>query len=244
MRRPLLGILLVVALLGAAFWSYQRGWLRPNRPVASRFPVHGIDVSHHQGAIDWPAVKEHGVAFAYVKATEGADWRDPRFEQNWRGAGAAGIPRGAYHFFTFCTPGTPQAENFLAVLRASGGELPPVADVEFTGNCTRWDSIPRIREQLAAFLARVEEGAGRRPLLYLTQTSHARIVAGHFPDHELWVRHVFLVPSERRYGRWLFWQFAHDGRVSGISRPVDLNVFRGTPAEFERLARNDGRPDA
>jgi lysozyme len=243
MRRLLLAIAAAAALLGVAAGLYEIGWLRPNRPVAARFPVHGIDVSHHQGAIDWTAVKADRVAFAYVKATEGADWRDPRFEENWHGAGRAGIPRGAYHFFTFCTPGEQQAENFLAALRRSEGDLPPVADVEFTGNCSRWESIVGIRRELAVFLARVEAGLGRRPVLYLTQTSHARIVAGHFPDHELWVRHVFLVPSERRYGRWLFWQFAHDGRVTGISRPVDLNVFRGTPAEFERLARN-GRPDA
>jgi len=244
MRRLLFAITAAAALLGAAVGLYQVGWLRPNRPVAARFPVHGIDVSHHQGAIDWDAVKADRVAFAYVKATEGADWRDPRFDENWRGADRAGIPRGAYHFFTFCAPGAPQAENFLAALRASHGELPPVADVEFTGNCTRWESIARIRQELAVFLDRIEAAAGRRPILYLTQTSHARIVAGHFPEHELWVRHVFLVPSQRRYGRWLFWQFAHDGRIGGISRPVDLNVFRGTPAEFERLARNDGRPDA
>lgn len=239
MRRLVLAIAAVAALLGAATWLYGAGWLQPSRHAAARFPVHGIDVSHHQGAIDWESVKRDQVAFAYVKATEGADWRDPRFDENWQGAGRAGIPRGAYHFFTFCTPGEPQAENFLAVLRASGGELPPVADVEFTGNCTRWESIPRIREELTTFLDRIEAGAGRRPILYLTRTSHARIVAGHFPGHELWVRHVFLVPSQRRYGRWLFWQFAHDGHVAGIAKPVDLNVFRGSPAEFERLARDE-----
>jgi lysozyme len=244
MRRFLLVIAAVAALLGGAAWLYEIGWLRPNQHVAARFPVHGIDVSHHQGAIDWLAVGEERVAFAFMKATEGADWQDPRFDQNWAGAARAGIPRGAYHFFTFCTPGAPQAENFLAALDGSIGELPPVADVEFTGNCTRWESIEWIRGELAAFLARVEEATGRRPLLYLTQASHARIVDGHFPDHELWVRHVFLVPSQRRYGRWLFWQFSHDGRIAGIGKPVDLNVFHGSPAEFERLARRGGSPDA
>jgi lysozyme len=235
MRTLLLAVLVAIALLAAAVGLYEFGWLRPSRSVAARFPVHGIDVSHHQGPIDWQAVGRDGVAFAYVKASEGADWVDPRFRENWQEAGRAGIPRGAYHFFTFCTPGLPQAENFLAVLRAAGGELPPAADVEFTGNCTRWESIEWIRRELAAFLAHVEAGIGRRPILYLTRSSHARIVEGHFPDHGLWVRHVLLVPSQRRYGRWLFWQFAHDGRIAGIGKPVDLNVFHGTPAEFQQL---------
>lgn len=239
MRRLLITIAAGAVLLGAVAWLYQSGWLRPNLAVAARFPVHGIDVSHHQGAIDWPAVGRERVAFAFLKASEGADLRDPRFAENWAGAGGTGIPRGAYHFFTFCAPGGPQAENFLAALGGAIGELPPVADVEFTGNCRRWESIERIRAELGIFLSRVEEATGRRPLLYLTRTSHARIVAGHFRDHGLWVRHVFGVPSQRRYGRWLFWQFSHDGRVAGIEKRVDLNVFHGSPAEFERLA--DGR---
>ena len=238
MRRIALALLALLALgLAAAWWLHEIGWLQPNRRAAARFPVHGIDVSHHQGAIDWPAVRGDGVAFAYVKATEGEDWIDPRFEENWSGPREAGIPRGAYHFFTFCTPGLPQAENFLAVLGDDIGELPPAADVEFTGNCTRWESIEWIRAELAAFLERVEAGAGRPPIVYLTRASFDRIVAGHFPEHGLWVRNVFLQPSQRRYGRWLIWQYSHEGRVAGIERPVDLNVFWGPPAELEGLIR-------
>ncbi len=243
MRRIALALVLLVAALVAAQWLYQIGWLRPNRPIAARYAVHGIDVSHHQGAIDWAAARADGVEFAYIKATEGADWHDPRFAENWSGAGDAGLRRGAYHFFTFCTPGLPQAEHFLAALRTARGELPPAADVEFTGNCTRWESIETIRAELAIFLERVEAGDGRRPVVYLPRSAHDRIVGGHFPDHELWVRQVFLAPSQRRYGNWLFWQFSQDGRIEGISRPVDLNVFRGSAAEFvQRFPRAAG-PD-
>jgi len=235
MRRIALVLVLLVTALAAAWWLVQIGWLQPNRPVAARYDVHGIDVSHHQGAIDWAAVRTDHIEFAYIKATEGADWHDPRFAENWRGAGDAGLRRGAYHFFTFCTPGRPQAEHFLAVLRDARGDLPPAVDVEFTGNCTRWDSIETIRAELAVFLAHVESEAGRRPIVYLPTSAHQRIVDGHFPDHALWVRHVFLAPPQRRYGTWLFWQFSQDGRIAGISRPVDLNVFRGSSAEFEQL---------
>ncbi len=234
MRRVVLALVLLVVTLAAARWLYDSGWLRPNQWIAERYAVHGIDVSHHQGVIDWSAVAAEGVEFAYIKATEGADWHDPRFEKNWRGATDAGVRRGAYHFFTFCTPGAPQAEHFLAALETARGELPPAADVEFTGNCTRWDSLDTIRAELAIFLERVEAGTGRRPIVYLPRAAHDQIVGGYFPEHELWVRSVFLAPSRRRYGDWLFWQFSQDGRVAGIRRPVDRNVFRGSADEFAR----------
>ena len=242
MRRIAFAIVLLVAALAVARWLVELGW--PNRPIAARYDVHGIDVSHHQGAIDWPAVRADGVEFVYIKATEGATWDDPRFEENWRQATKAGLRRGAYHFFTFCTPGVPQAEHFLAALRTANGELPPAADVEFTGNCTRWDSIETIRAELALFLDHVESGSGRRPIVYLPESAHRRIVAGHFPDHELWVRHVFFAPSKRRYGNWLFWQFSQEGRVDGISHVVDLNVFRGSSAEFDRRFPRVAEPGA
>lgn len=86
------------------------------RPDASRYPVRGVDVSHHQGKIDWSKVAGDNVAFAYMKATEGGDWKDRKFLENWKAAREAGIATGAYHFFTLCRPGKDQAENFLATL--------------------------------------------------------------------------------------------------------------------------------
>lgn len=72
-----------------------------------------VDVSNHQGDIDWRAVARDDIRFAYLKATEGGDFIDKRFEKNWTGAGSADIDRGAYHFFTLCRPGVDQARNFL-----------------------------------------------------------------------------------------------------------------------------------
>src|SRR5208337_3723546 len=69
---------------------------------SAEYAVHGVDVSKYQGNVDWQAVKEAGVAFAYIKATEGGDGADPKFLRNWAGAKIAGIPRGAYHFVYWC----------------------------------------------------------------------------------------------------------------------------------------------
>ena len=80
----------------------------------AHYPVHGIDVSKYQGDIDWHRVRASGVGFAFIKATEGGDHADERFAENWAArAGAAGMPRGAYHYYYFCRPALEQAAWFI-----------------------------------------------------------------------------------------------------------------------------------
>jgi lysozyme len=100
---------LLAALIGFSLWTYQ--------PDRGAYPIRGIDISHHQGRIDWQAVAADDVAFAYIKASEGGDYIDPAFADNRRRARAAGVKTGAYHFFTLCRNGSDQARHFLTVLR-------------------------------------------------------------------------------------------------------------------------------
>jgi hypothetical protein len=122
--------------------AYREGYLMLNNPPLMRYPVQGIDVSHHQGAIDWVAVtRDPRVRFAFIKATEGGDFGDGDFIRNWQGAQAAGLIRGAYHFFTFCRPGIDQAQNYLTTVPAASDILPGTIDLEFGGNLPK-DSYP------------------------------------------------------------------------------------------------------
>ena len=225
-------VLLAAALFAASVSLYRSGTLRFNYPSEARFPVRGIDVSHHQAKVDWSAVRSAGIEFAFIKATEGGDHSDTRFDANWEEAGRAGIARGAYHFFTFCTPGREQAEHFLAAIGLKAGELPPAADVEFSGNCASWTNIDEIRREFGVFLALVEEGTGRPPLIYVTPESFHQIIEGHFGGHPTWLRNLWFEPSVRRYGVWRFWQYADNARLPGIEGPVDLNTFCCSRDEF------------
>lgn len=217
----------VLVVLGFVYW---------NRPGLDRFPVRGVDVSHHQGEIDWTQVGRAGVRFAFIKATEGGDHLDTRFEMNWDDAKQAGIVRGAYHFFTFCTPGAVQADHFLAVVPPEPGTLPPGIDIEFAGNCRSWTTVELIRKELNVFLDRIEAAWGRTPILYITRESRQRIVRGHFDRFPTWIRSVFLRPGGRN-PEWFFWQYTDDGTVAGIATPVDLNIYRGQPDELAALLR-------
>lgn len=227
---------LALALAAAAVvgWKLlQVGWPAVLYPGLSRYPVRGIDVSNHQGDIDWAAVKGEGLAFAYIKASEGGDFRDKRFEQNWRGAAEAGLHAGAYHFFTFCKEGAAQADNFLGALAAAGGPmLPPAVDLEFRGNCKRRPTNDELREELRDFVGRVERRVGQ-PLIYYVTPEFMWAYADAMPERqEIWIRSVFFKPGKTFGHPWVYWQYASRGSVAGINGPVDLDAFHGSRADW------------
>jgi lysozyme len=226
-----LALVLSIAMVLAAVWLFLRGFIRFNYPSRADYPVQGVDVSHHQRRIDWEKLRAEGYAFAFIKATEGGDYRDPLFAANWVAAERAGLVRGAYHFFTFCTPGENQATNFLAVAPPAEGTLPPAIDVEYHGNCARPPADDAIRAELAIFIERIEVAHGRRPVIYITSRSYKELVAGAFADYPIWARNIFLEPRLEG-GAWTFWQYASRGRTGAAGGLIDLNVFRGTAEEF------------
>ena len=129
-----LGAFVVLAVVAAIVWW---GWLPRYRPELRPGESYGVDVSNHQGEIDWTAVAGDDIEFAYIKATEGGDSVDPWFERNWEGARSAGLDVGAYHYFTLCRSRSEQAENFLATLPVHEADFPAALDLEFAGNCSQ-----------------------------------------------------------------------------------------------------------
>ncbi len=206
---------------------------------AQKFPVHGIDVSKYQGQIDWQAVASSDVQFAWIKATEGADHMDARFQENWAGAKAAGVPRGAYHFVYWCRPWRQEMAWFKANVPVERDALPPVLDVEATPEsktCKRTlypeDVIPEMREMLQD----MERHYGKKPVIYSTVDFYESILAGGaLSDYPIWVRSTKHHPTVR-YGdrKWHFWQYQSDGSVPGIATAVDRNVFHGDAREWQR----------
>ena len=218
-RASLLGGVIASVATSAALGRDGRG--EPNR---RHFPVRGVDVSHYQGSIDWPAVARDDVAFAYIKASEGLENHDPRFARNWRDARRAGVHVGAYHYFIFCRSGRAQARNFLAVAPRHKGALPPAVDLEMGPNaCPGRLTGREMRRQLDAFLAVVEAREKRHAVLYVTPQFYATYRAD-LPKRPMWRRSILSKPGPD--GSWTFWQYHCRGRVAGIRTHVDLNVFR------------------
>ena len=221
MKKLLLAASALIAL-GVVFWL-------PRSSPAPKYGVRGIDVSHHNGDIDWAQVAQSGISFVYVKASEGGDLSDPRFPANVKGAREAGLKVGAYHFFTFCRPGEDQANLFLSLLRPEPGDLPPAVDVEFVGNCRNPPEPSLVRLELEKWLTLVERAHGRRPIIYSTPDAASAFLA-QLP-HPIWMR----VMSREPEGDWTFWQHDAAGTVPGVSGAVDLDVFRGNRAALDSL---------
>lgn len=202
----------------------------------------GIDVSHWQGAIDWPRVADDGVAFAFIKATEGGDYTDPRFAENWAGAARAGVVRGAYHFYRPQTDAVAQAEHFLRTVPLRAGDLPPVLDVEVTDGRTPATIAAGVR----TWLETMERATGRRPIVYTRASFWTAQMGSGFGEYPLWVAHYGVarpnVPAG--WSGWTFWQHTDAGRVDGIAGAVDLDWFNGGRAELQAFVSSGRIPAA
>ncbi len=204
----------------------------------------GIDVSHHNGRIDWDAVAGEGVVFAYAKATEGTVMRDPRFSSNWKGMRDAGLLRGAYHFFRPAQSVERQAERFLARIgEPAPGDLPPMLDLEETSRASdEWLGIERSRRTLLAlaWLDLVERALGRKPVVY-TRAGFIRNTLGDpgaLTGYPIWLaQYASAAPTvPAGWNTWSIWQHTDRGRVAGIAGNVDLDRFNGFRADLLALA--------
>jgi lysozyme len=198
-------------------------WLPQHRPRLHPGEGYGIDVSHHQGLIDWSLVSGDGIAFAYVKATEGSHSVDPMFSVNWIGAGRAGLKRGAYHYFSLCSPGEDQARNFLEVVPSSSGALPPAVDLELDEKCLARPDPAVLQSELRDFIDRVEAITQTEVVVYASSEFEHRYPLESTFRRQLWILRFLRRPSEPG---WLIWQVGGFARVEGISVRVDLNVMR------------------
>ena len=211
-------------------------------PRPRDYPIHGIDVSKFQGDIDWNAVAGSGVKFAWIKATEGGDHADERFQANWTGAKAAGVPHGAYHFVYWCRPPMEEMAFFEQNAPVEPDALPPVLDVEATPTsktCHRHLTQDEAIAEMQVMLNEMERHYGKRPVIYTTVDFYQAILAdGAFLDYPIWVRSTKYHPSVK-YGprAWHFWQYQSDGRVDGIGGKVDRDAFFGTRDQWEAFLR-------
>jgi lysozyme len=201
-----------------------------------RYPVHGIDLSRFQTAVDWPTARANGVNFAFIKATEGGDLVDPMFDAHWRGAAATGVRRGAYHFFYHCRPAAEQARWFIKHVPRTPGALPPVLDMEWTPTsptCTIRRDGETIRSEARIFIDLIARHYGQRPMIYTTVDFYEDTELWRLSGVEFWLRSVASHPNDRYDDQaWSFWQYTSTGIVPGIAGRVDVNVFAGSKAAW------------
>ncbi|MCX5748559.1 MAG: GH25 family lysozyme [Proteobacteria bacterium] len=214
------------------------------RVCATHETTKGIDVSKWQGDVNWSKVKTSGVAFAFLRVSDGATARDAKFDRNWAGTKANGIIRGAYQFFRPSQNVTAQADLMIAALGGTytPGDLPPVIDVEDDGGLSTATVAARTR----VWVDRVGAALGVTPIVYTGKYFWRDEVGSpaSFGGNPLWIaQYTSLCPDlPAPWAKWTFWQYTDKGSISGVSGNVDTNRFNGTLAELQALAM--GTPTA
>lgn len=230
-------ILSMVAAAAGLLVFYEKNQM--NHIIARQYEVHGVDVSHYQGTIDWQKLAGQGLDFAMIKATEGSGHVDERFFENWQAAGQTDLYVGAYHFFSFDSKGDQQAAFFISTVGEMNGKLAPVIDVEYYGDKR---SNPPLRadvvENLSAMLEALEQQYHVKPIIYTTFTVYNEYIRGEFQDYPLWVRSVRCPPTLLFGDQWHFWQYMDTAVLEGYEgdeEHIDMNVFKGTRQDLEQL---------
>lgn len=207
------------------------GLIWHNAPFAMLYDVKGLDVSHHQGQIDWKKVAStKKYSFVFIKATEGHDFTDDDFLKNWNDAIDNGLLVGAYHFFSIRSSGEEQANLFISTVPIDNTALPPVIDIEID-----IDQDPsKIRTEIKSMADKLETHYGKKPILYLTYGTYSAYIKDNLQEYDIWIRDVLKFPYLKDR-EWLMWQYSNRGRVKGINTYVDINVFKGSEQDLIKL---------
>ncbi|WP_051708764.1 GH25 family lysozyme [Micromonospora parva] len=218
--------------------------------VPPGYPVTGIDVSHHQGTINWSTVAAAGAKFSYAKATEGLSFIDSSFTANFRGAKQNGILAGAYHYARpDKSDGTSQANYFLdhAQYSQDGKTLIPMLDIEWP-----WEgsgapspcyglSTSQMSTWVKQFVDRVYARTGQRTMIY-TNTNWWNPCTGNnatFGANPLFIANYSSTykPLPAGWNQFTLWQYSDSG-----SLPGDQDVFNGSLSQLQALAGGSPAP--
>ena len=233
----LLGFLIVVVFSGIFYYFFIRPYAYRWKPcygmkgygvcIPHGYKVHGIDISHYQGNVNWKMLEQtrqgqFPIQFIFMKATEGGDYPDKRFVANFDSAKVHGFIRGAYHFYNPKTDPNKQADFFINSVKLEPGDLPPVLDIE-----KKSKDIGKLQADLKLWLRRIESHYGVKPIIYASYKFKTKYLNDSiFNSYPYWIAHYY-VDSVQYKGDWKFWQHTDVGTLPGIEEQVDLNIFNG-----------------
>lgn len=207
----------------------------PNYPEG--YDIHGIDISHYQGTIDWDElrhamIKGCPVRFIMIKATEGTSSLDENFNDNFYQAREYGFIRGVYHFWSNKSSARDQAYYFLKQVHLEAGDLPPVLDVEHK---PKDESVEDFQRDVLTWLHIVEDKYHVKPIIYTYYNFKEKYLsASVFDDYPYWIAHYYVDKVEYK-GPWKFWQHTDAGKLSGIEGYVDFNIYNGSYYDLKQL---------
>ena len=201
------------------------------------YEIHGIDISHYQGKIDWEQLKNAmikgcPVRFVIIKSTEGSSRLDENFRENFNQARDFGFIRGVYHFWSNKSTAREQAYYFLDQVHLTDGDLPPVLDIEHK---PADKSVEDFQRDVLTWLHIVEDKYHVKPIIYTYyKFKEHYLSAPVFEDYPYWIAHYYVDKVQYK-GKWKFWQHTDVGKLPGIKGYVDFNIYNGSYYELKQL---------
>lgn len=201
------------------------------------YEIHGIDISHYQGKIDWEQLKNAmikgcPVRFVIIKSTEGSSRLDENFRENFNQARDFGFIRGVYHFWSNNSTAREQAYYFLDQVHLTDGDLPPVLDIEHK---PADKSVEDFQRDVLTWLHIVEDKYHVKPIIYTYyKFKEQYLSAPVFEDYPYWIAHYYVDKVQYK-GKWKFWQHTDVGKLPGIKGYVDFNIYNGSYYELKQL---------
>lgn len=201
------------------------------------YEIHGIDISHYQGEIDWEQLKNAmiegcPVRFVIIKSTEGASRLDDHFRENFNQVRDYGFIRGVYHFWSNKSSAREQAYYFLDKVHLTEGDLPPVLDIEHKPADKSVDDFQR---DVLTWLHIVEDKYHAKPIIYTYYKFKEKYLSAPvFDDYPYWIAHYY-VDKVQYQGKWKFWQHTDAGKLPGIKGYVDFNIYNGSFYDLRKL---------
>ena len=192
-------------------------------PISTREETYLIDVSHHQGHIEWLTVcQDTNLKFVYIKATEGATYTDPKYDYNIKEARKAGLKVGAYHYFRTTSSVKEQFQNFKKAYPKETADLIPMIDVE---NCGSWER-KKVQKEVRKLCSLMERYYGVKPMIYSVQNTYNKYLAPEFNTYPLYIgRYSKDAPVILGKGHYTIWQYPEPGVIEGIKKETDICRF-------------------
>ena len=185
--------------------------------------IHGIDLSHYQGNVFWETVGDNTkMAYVYLKATEGGDKIDDKYERNIDLAHRYGLKVGSYHFYRPKIEQGKQLQNFMTQCRPGDQDLIPMIDIETKSDLPTEEFC----DSLFKFLSLVEVAYKQKPLLYTFANFYDHYLMGKIGDYKLMIAHYTeREPVLKDGSDFIMWQYTGKGHINGINGYVDKSRF-------------------